>query len=214
MNLTRRIALLAALTLAASCSATAPAPVVTTETRDDDALTRATDALRLDVTIDHVLAFRDGLLHEALDRGRVDREDRTDAAKRRMAELMLMLDEAGVLDVEASVDRDLARMVLDGAVLDLAIAAEREPTLRHLAGPATALAFLADPEPPNKATIALLADGADGVYPENSTPDTDRPKDAIPGSTTSGAARQQFPPASARRWWKAESVRARPGRVR
>ncbi len=144
--------------LAAGCaSAAKPAP-----SRD---VTEARDALRLSRVIDDVLDFRDGLLSEARDRGRVDREDRAEAAKRRMAELMLMLDRVGDLDVDASVDRDLARSVLAGAVLDLAIAPEREPTLRRLAGPATALAFLADPAPPTGATIDLLAAGADGVYP-------------------------------------------------
>jgi uncharacterized protein (DUF885 family) len=134
------------------------------------------------MAIDHVLAFRDGLLREALDRGRVDREDRAAAARRRLAELMVTLEGTGDLDVDASVDRDLARMVLDGAVLDLAIAAEREPALRHLAGPATGLAFLADPDPPGPSTIALFADGADGVYPVTPTPEDDAPPRDLRGA--------------------------------
>jgi uncharacterized protein (DUF885 family) len=162
----------AAAALVAACASHAAAPLHdTAPPRDDTELIRLEDARRLDIVIDHVLDFREGLLRESLDRGRVDRADRASAAKRRLAELMLMLDATGDLDVEASVDRDLARMVLDGAVLDLAIAAERESVLRKLAGPATALAFLADPDPPSAATIALLAGGADDVYPVASTPD-------------------------------------------
>jgi uncharacterized protein (DUF885 family) len=173
----------AAVALIASCAAPAAAPTgASAPPPEDAALVRSEDARRLGIAIDHVLAFRDGLLHEALDRGRVDREDRAAAAKRRLAELMVMLDAAGDLDVEASVDRDLARKVLEGAVLDLAIAAEREPALRHLAGPATALAFLAEPDPPNAATIALLADGADGVYPVTPTPDSEAPPRDLRGA--------------------------------
>lgn len=181
MKLHRTAPFLVALAFVASCAAQSAAPLQTTAPQpmappqDDTALVRAQDARRLDIAIDHVLAFRDGLLREALDRGRVDRDDRAAAAKRRLAELMLMLDATGDLDVEASVDHDLARMVLDGALLDMAIAAERETALRHLAGPATALAFLADPDPPSASTISLLAGGADGVYPLTPTPDMDAP---------------------------------------
>jgi uncharacterized protein (DUF885 family) len=178
---TRAIAA-SALALLASCSSPTDAAIPATPSRNDTELVRATAALRLARTLDHVLAFRDGLLREALERGRVDRAGRAEAATRRLAELMLMLDAAGDLDVEASVDRDLARMVLDGAVLDLAIAAEREPALRHLAGPATALAFLADPDPPSAATIELLAGGADDVYPAATTPDDDAPPRDLRGA--------------------------------
>lgn len=147
----------------AVCAAGCASPVSwSSQLREVDLARHALDLSR---ATDDVLEFRDGLLSEAKDRGRVDREDRAEAAKRRMAELMLMLDRVGDLDVDASVDRDLARSVLAGAVLDLAIAHDREPAIRHLAGPATALAFLADPEPPTPATIGLLAAGADGVYP-------------------------------------------------
>lgn len=171
-----------ALALLASCSAPSATTLSGAPPKDDSELVRVTGALRLGFTLDHVLAFRDGLLREALDRGRVDREDRAAAAKRRLAELMLMLDAAGDLDTDASVDRDLARMVLEGAILDLAIAAEREHVLRQLAGPATGLAFLADPDPPSAATIALLADGADGVYPDTPTPETDAPPRDLRGA--------------------------------
>src|SRR5262245_56283890 len=110
----------ASVALAASCASHAAAPLhETAPPRDDTALVRAEDARRLNVVVDHVLDFREGLLREALERGRVDRADRASAAKRRLAELMLLLDAVGDLDAEASVDRDLARMVLDGAVLDL-----------------------------------------------------------------------------------------------
>src|SRR5262245_20080426 len=170
--------------LTASCASHAAAPLHETAppARDDTELVRAQDARRLNVTLDHVLDFREGLLREALDRGRVDRAEMADAAKRRLAELMLMLDAAGEIDVVAAVDRDLARMVLDGAVLDLAIAAEREPALRHLAGPATALAFLADPDPPSAATIGLFAGGADDIYPVAPTPEDEAPPRDLRGA--------------------------------
>src|SRR6185436_8893738 len=122
---------------------------------------------RLAPVLDRVISFRDGLLREALDRGRIDREDRADAAKHEIAELTLLLDAVPPdLDVDAAVDRDIARMLLDAAVLDMTLAHAKEPELRRLAGPAMALAFLADPAPPSSATIALLAGGADGVYPK------------------------------------------------
>ena len=100
----------------------------------------------------------------------------------------MLLDHAGDLDVEASVDRDLARSVLDGAVLDLAIAHDRETPLRHLAGPATALAFLGDPAPPTSATIELFAGGVEGVYP-HAVPDM--PEGTPPGDLRAAAGRNR-----------------------
>jgi uncharacterized protein (DUF885 family) len=160
VNRTIRRALVVALAFAAGCGTT-PAP----DAAPPREVVQARDARKLDVALDRVLTFRDGVLGEALDRGRVDREDRAAAATRTIAELALLLEHSGDLDVESSVDRDLAQSVLDGAVLDLVIAHEREPALRRLAGPATALAFLADPAPPTRVTIDLLASGVDGVYP-------------------------------------------------
>lgn len=161
-----------ALTFAAAACATSPerAPAPPDPAAEHEPpwareLAEARAARSLGRVLDLVLAFRDGLLREATDAGRLDREDRAAAATRRIAELSLLLDRAGPLDAEASVDRDLGRMVLDAALLDLVIAREKEPLLRRLAGPATALAFLADPEPPSPATIALLAEGADAFFP-------------------------------------------------
>jgi uncharacterized protein (DUF885 family) len=155
-----RPTLLALLLAVAACATSTP-----TQPAAAPRAWSAADARRLDLLIDRVLKFRDGVLAEALDRGRVDREDRASAATRQMAELTLLLDGERDLDVDSSVDRDLARMIVDGAILDLAIAHDEEPTLRELAGAATGLAFLADPSPPSPATIALLAQGPDAVYP-------------------------------------------------
>jgi len=163
-------ALLAATSIAllAACAATSASSPPTPPVRD---------ARRLDVVVDRVLVFRDGLLGEALDKGRVDREDRAAAATWQIAALTLLLDREKNLPVEASVDRDLATMVLDGAIVDLALAHEREPAMRRLAGPATGLAFLSDPAPPSSATIELLAAGADGLFPVGAP---DPPTDASP----------------------------------
>ena len=158
MRTALRAALVVCLGLAAGC-ATPPAPPPPRESP-------AQAARRLDAALDDVLSFRDGLLREALDLGRLDRADREAAATREIAALTLVLDGFPDLDVDGAVDRDLARMVLDGAILDLALARAKEQDVRRLAGPATALAFLAEPDPPSPATIGLLAGGVDGVYPE------------------------------------------------
>jgi len=144
------------------------------------------DRARLDVVVDRVLVFRDGLLGEALDLGRVDREERAAAATWQIAALSLLLDREQGVDVEASVDRDLARMVLDGAVLDLVVAHGKEGAIRKLAGPATGLAFLVDPTPPTPATIELLAGGVDGLYPA-AKPDA---ADTVPPGDLRAAARR------------------------
>jgi uncharacterized protein (DUF885 family) len=178
---TIRRGLVVALALAAGCATHAdPGP--------PREVVQARAARDLGVVLDRVLTFRDGVLAEALDRGRVDREDRAAAAERGIAELSLLLERSGDLDTDAAVDRDLAQSVLDGAVLDLAIAHEREPSLRKLAGPATALAFLADPAPPTPVTVDLLAGGADGVYPA-STPAV--PADTPPRDLRDAAGRNR-----------------------
>jgi uncharacterized protein (DUF885 family) len=163
--------------LAAGCGTTDAAPrrgqPAGADASDPDSLLQdVREARRLDFVLDQVIEFRSGLLSEALDRGRVDREDRADAASRRLAELSLLLDRTRVADVDSEVDRDLGRMVLDAAIHDLALAHARETALRHLAGGATALAFLADPAPPSQSVIELFSAGADGVYPRT-PPQTD-----------------------------------------
>jgi uncharacterized protein (DUF885 family) len=169
--------------LSAACATTlesspAPTPVAPT----------VRDRARLDVVVDRVLVFRDGLLGEALDLGRVDREDRAAAATWQIAALSLLLDREDGVDVDASVDRDLARMTLDGAVIDLAIAHDKEAAIRKLAGPATGLAFLADPAPPSPATIELLAGGVDGLYP---VAKPDAADDVSPGDLRAAARRNR-----------------------
>jgi uncharacterized protein (DUF885 family) len=157
--------------LAAAAVACGTRPAVTRSVGDGVTDVLAPDPRRLDRLLDDVLEFKGDLLAEALDRGRVDREDRAAAATRRIAELSLRLEREPDTDVDADVDRDLGRMILDAAVLDLALAHDEEPTLRRLAGGATALAFLSDSAPPNAATIALLAGGADGLCPPTPPPD-------------------------------------------
>jgi uncharacterized protein (DUF885 family) len=172
---------MALVAFCAACATTSDAPPPSTPV---DAPVR--DRARLDVVVDRVLVFRDGLLGEALDMGRVDREDRAAAATWQIAALSLLLDREQGVDVDASVDRDIARMVLDGAVIDLVNAHGKEAAIRRLAGPATGLAFLADPAPPTPATIDLLAGGVDGLYPA-ATPDA---ADTVPPGDLRAAARR------------------------
>src|SRR5256885_107619 len=142
---TARPAVVTALLLLAACT-THP------DVRPASELRALRAERQLQPVVERVLTFRNGLLGEALDRGRLDREERAAAATREIAELTLLLDEVPAeLGVDAAVDRDLARMLLDAAVFDMTLAHAKEPELRHIAGPATALAFLADPAPPSPA---------------------------------------------------------------
>jgi hypothetical protein len=160
-----RLAATALVAWAAACAATTDATPPVERPTPVERPAPVADRRRLDVVVDRVLVFKDGLLGEALDMGRVDREQRAAAATWQIAALKTLLDGQSDVDLEASVDRDLARMVLDGAVLDLVIARGKEKEIRALAGPATGLAFLAEPDPPSPATIELLAGGVDGLFP-------------------------------------------------
>ncbi len=157
----RRLAVLCvvALALLGSCVSTEPL---------ERELAAATQARRLTLVLDRVLAYRDQALAEALERGRIDRTERAAAARRSADDLEAALRafDADALDTDAQVDRDLGLFLLARARAEMDLADAREPLLRALAGPATAVAFLADPTPPGRATIDLFAGGADGIFPK------------------------------------------------
>ena len=173
--------LVAGYLLAAAAALPACTTVIVSQPTLERELAAVRERERLDAVVGRVLVFRDGLLGEATDRGRIDREERAEAAEQ--AATLLRATLAGVhdgrLDGEGRVDRDLASFLLDAAEEDIRLAALDESRLSALAWPADALQWLAVPGPPDAATIARLADREGLLSPGDAV--APPPADATPG---------------------------------
>ncbi len=125
------------------------------------ALASALEARRLDAAAGRVLRFRDGLLGEATDPGRIDRVDRAAAARRTIADLRASVADVhrGRLDAEGRVDLDLALFLLDGAEERIRLADMDEGRVVANASPAQeAMAGAAPDAPPTREVVRRLRD--------------------------------------------------------
>ncbi|MHC4821714.1 MAG: DUF885 domain-containing protein [Planctomycetota bacterium] len=117
---------------------------------------------RLDRVARRVLHFRDGLMKEALDRGRIDRVERAEAAAWGMARLReeLAAIHRDRLDNEGRIDLDVAGWLLDASEEYMRVATLDDRRLGQLAAPASELSRLAAAGPPDEDVIEMLDAGA------------------------------------------------------
>ncbi len=130
-------------------------------------LSAALEGRRLDGVAERLIRFRNGILSEALDRGRLDRPDRAAAATRAAGDLRREIEgvHRGRLDREGRVDLDLSLFLLDQAAGDLRLADGAEERLARHSGDAAAAAFLAAPGPLLEEAGARLDALATGWFP-------------------------------------------------
>jgi uncharacterized protein (DUF885 family) len=138
----RRLAAAALLALSAAACRSADEASPTLER----ALAASLEARRLDAVADRVLGFREGLAREAADPGRIDRADRAAAARASMAVLRadLAAVHRGRLDLEGTVDLDLASFLLDQAEEEIRLADLDEALIESLSRPAGAVRALTE----------------------------------------------------------------------
>jgi uncharacterized protein (DUF885 family) len=154
-----RLASPAAATLALLVGLSGCTTVVVSEPGLERDLAAALEARRLDAAAAGIVRFRDGLLAEAQDLGRIDRADRAAAARWRAADLRAGLADVhrDRLDREGRVDLDIARFLLDGAEARLRLADAEEKALPEAALPLEQFQWLAKPGPPTRDDLAVLA---------------------------------------------------------